>query len=331
MQENLLHLLSRIYKKLSIFILYSLRINAWKYRDLAVSKNVSLVVLGTLIYKKKCGINFGTNITIPKDASLTLGEGCYIGRNVEICPAYEIKIGSDTSIQDRCTILGEVTIGEHCLFGSNVYVSSGQHYFDIHPTWLIRDQDSYAANNKEFHLQNKAVYIEDDCWIGTNSVILAGVSIGKGAVIGANSVVTANVTPYTIVAGVPAKVLRKRHNYLPPLRIVFSNELHWPYFYSGFQISQHEISNNFKFDGLLASGDFSLSLDASNANHLVLIIKKINHTNCCLIWENNQYSVLETFQKVILPISETVRHAHKLKIKQKMPHSTIILKEAWVE
>lgn len=55
------------------------------------------------------------------------------------------------------------------------------------------------------------VKIEDDCWIAANSVILAGVTIGRGTVIAAGSVVTKDVPPYSIVAGVPAKVIKKRN------------------------------------------------------------------------------------------------------------------------
>jgi len=53
------------------------------------------------------------------------------------------------------------------------------------------------------------VFLEDDCWIGAGTIILPNVIIGKGALIGAGSVVTKNVEPYSVVAGVPAKLIRK--------------------------------------------------------------------------------------------------------------------------
>ncbi|RYE17040.1 MAG: acyltransferase, partial [Sphingobacteriales bacterium] len=56
----------------------------------------------------------------------------------------------------------------------------------------------------------KFIIIEDDCWIGTNSVVLAGVTVGRGSVIAAGSVVTKDVPPYSVVAGVPAKIIKKR-------------------------------------------------------------------------------------------------------------------------
>jgi len=54
------------------------------------------------------------------------------------------------------------------------------------------------------------VVIEDDCWIASNSVILAGVTIGKGSVVAAGSVVTHDVPPFSIVAGVPARLIKNR-------------------------------------------------------------------------------------------------------------------------
>jgi acetyltransferase-like isoleucine patch superfamily enzyme len=56
----------------------------------------------------------------------------------------------------------------------------------------------------------QTVIIEDDCWIAANSIILAGVTIGKGSVVAAGSVVTENVAPYSVVAGVPAKFIKSR-------------------------------------------------------------------------------------------------------------------------
>jgi len=56
----------------------------------------------------------------------------------------------------------------------------------------------------------KNVVIEDDCWIAANSIILAGVTIGKGSVVAAGSVVTTDVPPYSVVGGVPACIIKKR-------------------------------------------------------------------------------------------------------------------------
>ena len=189
----------RFFKRISNLLVRSQLFLRWKnsrrFPGLGIADGVSLEVFGTLTYGQGCGIGVASAVFIPGDASLTLGDGCYIGRNVEICPSHDIKIGADTSLQDRCTILGSVSVGRHCLFGSNVYVSSGQHYFDLYPSWLIRDQDNAVALDKNMREQHsKTVTIDDDCWIGTNTVIMAGVQVGRGAIIGANSVVNTRAT-----------------------------------------------------------------------------------------------------------------------------------------
>jgi acetyltransferase-like isoleucine patch superfamily enzyme len=59
-------------------------------------------------------------------------------------------------------------------------------------------------------VKKEKVVIEDDCWIASNSILLAGVTIGKGSIVAAGSVVTQDVPPYSVVAGVPARVIKNR-------------------------------------------------------------------------------------------------------------------------
>jgi acetyltransferase-like isoleucine patch superfamily enzyme len=70
--------------------------------------------------------------------------------------------------------------------------------------------DDPELNIKEQGVKREFVKIEDDCWIAANTVILAGVTIGRGSVVAAGSVVTKDVPPYSIVGGVPAKVIKSR-------------------------------------------------------------------------------------------------------------------------
>jgi acetyltransferase-like isoleucine patch superfamily enzyme len=307
----------------------------WKYSrrfpGLGIADGVSLDVNGTFTYGEGCGVGTASSVLIPVDASLTLGDDCYIGRNVEICPSNDIKIGADTSLQDRCTILGSVSVGRHCLFGKNVYVSSGRHYFDLYPAWLIRDQDAAAVRDKKMREHhNKSVTIDDDCWIGTNTIIMAGVKVGKGAIIGANSVVNTDIAPYAVVAGAPARLIRYRLEYLPPMRIHYLNEKDWPYFYSGFQIKQAEIEKYSRYGGMAALGDFYIHLNCSSAKDLHLIIKTLARNECCIIWDSKEYPVFNTFHEVVLPLSESLCQSHKIEIKQGAHYGTLIICEAWV-
>lgn len=96
-----------------------------------------------------------------------------------------------------------IRIGSKVMFGPNVIIRGGNHnttvlgryMFDIHEKRMEDDQP---------------VTIEDDVWVGAGAIILMGVTIGLGAIIGAGAVVTHDVAPYSVVAGVPARVIRSR-------------------------------------------------------------------------------------------------------------------------
>lgn len=146
-----------------------------------------------MAYKK---IMIGDRVTIGKFALVrptnsyggAIGEGLKIGDNSSIGPyAY---IG--------CS--GMIEIGNNVMMSPRVSIYAENHVFD-RTDITIKDQ----GVKREF------VKIEDDCWIAANSVILAGVTIGKGSIIAAGSVVTRDVPPYSIVAGVPAVVIKSRN------------------------------------------------------------------------------------------------------------------------
>lgn len=82
---------------------------------------------------------------------------------------------------------------------------------------------------KELAALDSPVWVQDDCWLGANTVICPGVTIGKGSIVGANAVVTKDVPPYSVVAGVPARVVGTRLDWCPPLCIDPSREEDHPY------------------------------------------------------------------------------------------------------
>ena len=118
------------------------------------------------------------------------------------CPN-QVKIGKDTSINhgvlfDACGSKS-IIIGEKCLIGPYVVIRSADHIFnDI--SRPIREQGHIYGN----------IIIEDDCWIGSHVTVTKNVKIGKGSVIGANSVVTKDIPPFSVAMGVPARVVRSR-------------------------------------------------------------------------------------------------------------------------
>lgn len=134
---------------------------------------------------------------INKDKSVKLA------KNIKIMNPENIFIGSGTYINDQTYLFAgphsKIIIGENCLISYNVHIRTTTHLY-ANKNILIKDQG---------HFENDII-IGDDVWIGFGAQIMNGISIGKGAVIGAGAVVTKNVEPYTVVGGVPAKILASR-------------------------------------------------------------------------------------------------------------------------
>lgn len=114
-------------------------------------------------------------LTCHEGASLTIGDGTYINYGVDISATRSVQIGR------------ECAIGQYTIIIDNDYHQPGSH-------WQLGVPEP--------------VVIEDGVWIGARAVVLRGAHIGAGAVIGANSVVRGTIPPYTVAAGVPAKVVR---------------------------------------------------------------------------------------------------------------------------
>jgi acetyltransferase-like isoleucine patch superfamily enzyme len=122
---------------------------------------------------------------------------------------------------------GRIEIGEYCFIGENTYIWSmsevriGNRVLISHDV-NIHDTISHSRSAKKRHehflyifrngtyehfeaIETRPIFIDDDAWIGFGASILKGVTIGRGAIVAARSVVTKDVPPYTIVAGIPAK------------------------------------------------------------------------------------------------------------------------------
>lgn len=137
----------------------------------------------------------GELLTFGHGGQISIGEYCYVGEHCHIWSARNILIGNRVLIAHNVNIFDNAThpLGadeRHRQFKS---IISGKH-----PSKL--------------DLLEEPVTISDDVWVGCMSIILKGVTIGQGAVIGAGSVVTKDVPPYTVVAGNPAGVIRE----IPP-------------------------------------------------------------------------------------------------------------------
>lgn len=329
MKSNFFARLNRYFCKLNLITKIS---NKVKYPRINIPTSVNLEIFGNFTYGSRCGIGTGTNLIIPEQANLVLGDDCYIGRYVELGPSGEIEIGCNTSIQDRCIMLGDIIIGSYCLIAPNVYISSGQHYFDLMPSWLIKDQDNLVARDKalsEAHF--KPVIVEDDCWLGINVVVMSGVTIGKGTVVGANSVVTKDIAPYSVVAGAPAKVIKKRLNFVPPKGVVHDNPKDWPYFYSGFEVSQSSIEKYASYGGVATQSEFVLCLDASLGNSIHIIAKNTDSQVLTLIYGDQRKELSNLFQEVVFKINDFSRKTLRFCMQTDSSNVLLIIEKAWVQ
>ena len=93
----------------------------------------------------------------------------------------------------------QITIGNNVMIGPNCVISSASHSQD----YRIRNKDN------DMDITGAPVVIEDNVWIGANVAVMPGVTIGKHSIVGAGSVVTKDVPPDVVVAGVPAKIIKK--------------------------------------------------------------------------------------------------------------------------
>ena len=128
----------------------------------------------------------------------------HMGKNVNIQRhavfSTKLSIGSFSGIGERARIYGPVTIGDYVMMGQEVVIETQNHSFE-------RTDIPMALQG--YH-EVQPVVIEDDVWIGERCLIMPGVTIGRGAVCAAGAVITKDVPPYSVVGGVPAKVIKWR-------------------------------------------------------------------------------------------------------------------------
>lgn len=141
----------------------------------------------------------------------------FIEPNVTIYKQVKIsnsQIGSFTYICQN-TIIDRASIGKFCSIASDCKIGLGSHptrnFVSTHPIFFSsRKQAGLTFSDKDYFKECDSITIENDVWIGTNTIILDGVNIGNGAIIAAGAVVTKDIPAYAIYAGVPAKLIRYR-------------------------------------------------------------------------------------------------------------------------
>jgi len=180
--------ISLIYNKLNKYS-NLIRIFIFRMRGLQIQKSTRLGKIScewpnNLIIGSNCDIQNNVDFRIGEpfndNCNITIGDRVFIGRSCEFVCSKKIVIGND------------------CFIASNTTINDAGHEYSKH-----------IEINKQ-PLTSKKIIIEEDVWIGTSCVILQGVTIGKGAVIGAGSVVNKTIPEYEVWAGVPARFIKKR-------------------------------------------------------------------------------------------------------------------------
>lgn len=182
-----------------------------KYKSLIVGKNHSCLLKNFSIrgdFKDKVKIGnycmLNCNIIFESDqGEVEIGDRCFINADTNLISRSKISIGNDVTIAWGCTIY------DH-----------NAHSFDWSERVKDIESEIYNYENRSDinkgknwdKVKSRPITICDKVWIGMNCTILNGVTIGEGAIVGACSVVRENVEPWTVVAGNPAKVI-KRLNY----------------------------------------------------------------------------------------------------------------------
>ena len=149
-------------------------------------------------------IHKGKNLTLKSEfisSRVEIGQGSSLMEGVVLDSLS--KIGNNVYIGRYCYIT-KTRIGNYCSIANNVSIGQGKHDLSRIST------NSVFYENPFEELTKGDCVIGDDVWIGVDSIVLRGVEVGRGAVIGANSVVTKDVPPYAIMAGSPARLIRYR-------------------------------------------------------------------------------------------------------------------------
>ncbi len=178
----------------------SLRVGHWlaaRHRNIALGKACKISPEarmhprgGRIVLGDQCTISPGAIV----QGNVRMGKCCSV-------QSYSVVIGYGSAEQEE----GVITLGDYVRIAPHVTMLAGNHRF-ADPGRPIHEQG----------LELAPIHIGNDVWIAAGARIMAGVSIGEGCVVGAGSVVTKDIPPHSIAAGVPARVIRKRETLPPP-------------------------------------------------------------------------------------------------------------------
>lgn len=184
----------------------------WIHRINALRRKIYSISVAKSLFKAGNGMSIMPKAWIEGGKYISIGDGFFAmsGLRIEAYDSYQnqhftprIVIGDNVNVGDSCHIgaVNSVEVGNNVLMGSRVYITDHQH------GKTTREDLEIVPRNRPLYCRGKVV-VEDNVWIGDGVVILPNVKIGHNSVVGANAVVTRDVPAYSIVAGVPAKVIK---------------------------------------------------------------------------------------------------------------------------
>jgi acetyltransferase-like isoleucine patch superfamily enzyme len=168
-------------------------------------------------YKRKCQVSMGAGAQVQfrtlgdrPPSVFSIGESSIFGASIAADrPNATVRVGNRTFVGSS-----RLVCAEEILIGDDVLISWGCTIVDHDSHSLVWDERKedvveWCQGRKDWkHVKVRKICIGNRVWIGFNSIVMKGVNVGEGAVIGAGSVVTRSVEPYTLVAGNPAKPIR---------------------------------------------------------------------------------------------------------------------------
>lgn len=146
-------------------------------------------------------------INIPLRLASVRLAGVHIGRGTWIKGKTEIGYGTGIGWNFCVRGTGKLVVGKYCAIGEKVRIITSNHETScLTLNYYVQDE----VIGRRLTASKTDVVIGNDVWIGDQAIVLPGVTVGDGAIIGAGAVVTRSVDPFTIVAGNPARIIRKR-------------------------------------------------------------------------------------------------------------------------
>lgn len=236
-----------------------------------IIKNLYLYFIEILKHKMR------TIKAICQYPKVTIGVGVVIGRNCtfgEDVKLYKNVLIANTTVDDFSYIgvnseVKNCSIGKFCAIAPGVKIGLGIHPIDKISTYpgfySKKASGSISIDYDASVVEIKPISIGNDVWIGTNSLILDGITIGNGAVVAAGSVVTKDVKPYTVVGGVPAKIIKMR--FKDEDIILLENFKWWNQDFNWIKKhSKYFLDNDSFFTMILKMEDNSICKKESNSN-----------------------------------------------------------------